>query len=432
MDFIFESYAFDAKTGVLKLGYAYSDGTKFTETLTFPTPVPAHNAEAADRLFRLLLLMSGVSYYKAKMPERLICKAFKMDIATSTWMKKVYALGLAEFAFKNNVKLNLQFEQGLAAPPKPLELNLPNKILIPVGGGKDSIVTLEMLRDMNPTLFAVGGPGGAAQPIADTIKVAGMPSVYVSRVLSPNLMEMNAAGALNGHVPITGIISVIALCCAVLYGFDTVVMSNEASASASNFDGVNHQYSKSFEFELALDDWVKTHVGPGLRYLSFLRPVTEVAIARKFTRMSQYHNVFRSCNTAFKQDEAARGTKWCCNCPKCRFVFLVLAPFMDKQNLIDIFGKNMLDDSTQLKGYEELTGVSGVKPFECVGEIEESAATIERLASMRYWQDDIVVEFIQRKISSPDFEFLFRLNSKHALPFPYLERLDADKKPPRR
>ncbi len=431
MDFIFESYAFDAKTGVLNLNYGYSDGTKFTETLTFPTPVPAHNAEAADRLFRLLLLMAGVSYYKAKLPDRLVCKAFKMDIATSTWMKKVYQLGLAEFAFKNKIELKVNFEQGLAAPPKPLELKLPEKVLIPVGGGKDSIVTLEMLRDMNPTLFAVGGTNGAAQPIADTIKVSGMPSLYVSRVLSPNLIEMNASGALNGHVPITAIISVIALCCAVLYGYDTVVMSNEASASASNFEGVNHQYSKSYEFEVALDEWVKSHVGTGLRYLSFLRPLTEIAIARKFARLSQYHEVFRSCNTAFKQDEAARGKKWCCNCPKCRFVFLALAPFMDKQNLVDIFGTNLLDDSKQLPGYEELTGVAGVKPFECVGEIEESAMTIEKLASMRYWQDDIVVEFIQRKISAPNFDFLFRLNSKHSLPFPYLARLDADKKPPR-
>ncbi len=431
MDFIFESYAFDAKTGELKLGYAYSDGTKFTETLTFPTPIPAHNTEAVDRLFRLLLLVSGTSYYKAKVPEKLVCKAFKMDIATTNWMKKFYQLGLAEFAHVNNIKLNINFADGLASPPKPLELNLPEKILIPVGGGKDSIVTLEMLRDMSPTLFALGGPKGAAEPIADTIKVSGMPSVYVSRVLSPNLMEMNAQGALNGHIPITAIVSVIALCCAVLYGYDTVVMSNEASASASNFDGVNHQYSKSFEFEVALDEWIKSHVGTGLRYLSFLRPLTEIAIARKFARYSQYHNVFRSCNTAFKQDEAARGKKWCCNCPKCRFVFMALAPFMDKQNLIDIFGTNMLDDSKQVAGYEELTGAAGAKPFECVGEVEESAATIEKLASMRYWQDDIVVEFIQRKVSNPEFDFLFRLNSKHALPFPYLARLDAEKKPPR-
>jgi hypothetical protein len=424
MDFIFENYAFDPKSGVLTLRYAYTGGPAFEETITFPTPLPNYNKDAADRMFRLVFLLAGVSYYKAKVPPRCVCKAFKLDDATAIWLEKVYRLGLAEFAYKNKLDVAPVFESTNAQPPEPLALALPPRALVPVGGGKDSIVTLEALRDLKPTLFALGGPGGAAQPIADTIKVSGMNSIYVSRRISPKLLEMNAQGAYNGHVPITAILSTIALTCAVLYGYDSVVMSNEHSASAPNFDDVNHQYSKSFEFEQELAGYVRAFISPGLQYFSFLRPLTEVAIAQRFSKLTKYHDIFRSCNTAFKQDEAARGKKWCCHCPKCRFVFLALAPFMDKQKLVSIFGQNLLDDPAQTQGFAELCGVSAFKPFECVGDVAESAAAMQKLSTMKAWQDDVVVETLSHTIDAPHFDQLFKPYPDHALPLAYLERLN--------
>mgnify|MGYP000493819250 CR=1 FL=1 len=292
--FIFESYSFDAVTGKLSLNYAYEDGVRFEEIVTFPTPLPTYNAQAADRVFRLLFLLAGVSYYKARVPSRLICKPFHLDEATGTWLTKVYTMGLAEFAYRNNLTLDIHFEPIDVQPPEAIALDLPDRILVPVGGGKDSIVTLETLRRKNPTLFALGGPSGPAAPIADTIKVSGMESLFVSRVISPELIRLNQEGAYNGHVPITAILSVIALACAVLYGYKAVVMSNEYSASAPNFANINHQYSKSYEFESELAGYVRAFISPDLQYFSFLRPVTEINIARRFAKLIKYCLLYTS------------------------------------------------------------------------------------------------------------------------------------------
>lgn len=421
--FIFESYNFNPETGLLLLRYAYEDGPQFEEVLKFPVP-RSYNTEAADRLIRLLFLMAGVSYYKVHAPKRLICKAFDLDEGTATWLTKVYTLGLGEFAYKNGLTLDIQFERSDVQPPEVINLDLPERILVPVGGGKDSIVTLETLRPKNPTLFALGGPSGPAEPIADTIRLSGMESLFVARTLSPALIALNKQGGYNGHVPITAILSVIALTCAVLYGYNAVVMSNESSASAPNFADVNHQYSKSFDFELELAGYVHAFVSPDLLYFSFLRPLTEINIARLFAKLPKYHAAFRSCNTAFKQSDAERGHKWCCNCPKCRFVFLALAPFMDKDELVKIFGKNLLDDPSQVQGYAELCGLVNDKPFECVGEVEESAAVMKKLSTRGAWRNDAVIKDLAPQITNHDFDYLFRLAAEHNLPFSYLAMLD--------
>jgi hypothetical protein len=287
-------------------------------------------------------------------------------------------------------------------------------------------VTLEALKvaGFDVTCFALGAPSGAAGPIADCIKVSGLSSVYVSRVISPALIELNKSGVYNGHVPITAILSVIALASAVLYGFDSVVMSNEHSASAPNLMmgdlEINHQYSKSFAFEQDLARYVETRISPDLKYFSFLRPCSEIDITRRFAKLEKYHSVFLSCNMAFKQDATKRGVDWCCDCPKCRFVFLALAPFM---NPSEFFGKNMLDDASQIEGFAELCGVSAYKPFECVGEIHESATVLKELSGRDVWRDSAVVKALAPQLQAGDFEALFEVHSEHAIPPEFLEAL---------
>ena len=167
-------------------------------------------------------------------------------------------------------------------PPSALRLELPRLTCVPVGGGKDSIVTIECLRQAGEplVLFSLGN----AAPIEATIAQAGLPAIRVTRRLDPALFALNEAGALNGHVPITGILSLIVVACAIIHGFDAIAMSNEHSASAPNIADVNHQYSKSFEFEQAFSRLLERHVVTGVRYFSLLRPLTEVAIARRFAR----------------------------------------------------------------------------------------------------------------------------------------------------
>lgn len=436
-EFQFKNYVYQSDTGTLRLTYAFKDGPEFTETIQFPDTRRSLNAQenlALDHAFRLIFLLAGVSYYKAAIPLRLTCAAFDLDPALAAFCDKVYRAGLGEFAFRNNVTLDFAFESVVSAKAEAVPLDLPHRLLVPVGGGKDSIVSIEALRKggYDQTLIACGGTN-LAQPIADTMRVAGLPALHIKRFLSPNLMELNAQGALNGHVPITAILSSIVVACAILYGYDTIVLSNENSASEPNVvqgdTEVNHQYSKSLAFERDFNAIVRRTVSPSLSYFSLLRPLTETAIASRFAKCTAYHNVFRSCNTAFKQDEAARGKKWCCACPKCRFVFLALAPFMDKAKLCAIFGLNLLADSAQSDGFKELCGLGEHKPFECVGEIEESALLMIHLSTLPAWRDDAVIETLAPLLLARypahqvQFEKLFALRSGHQLTEDFLKVL---------
>jgi hypothetical protein len=438
--FLFKAYDFDAVTATLRLHYSYNDGTDFTETLMFPQiirPMGTADQAALDQAFRLIFLLAGVSYYKARVPAQLECPAFALDKITSAFLTKVYLNGLGEFAYINKIDLGdkINFAVTHAAPPQPQPLELAHHLCVPVGGGKDSIVTLEALKTTGEpiTLFALGTPSGIAAPIQATIDVSELPAVTVARSLSPQLFALNKNGAYNGHVPITAILSAIAVATAIMQGFDTIVMSNEHSASAPNLrvgtHDINHQYSKSFAFEEDFAAYVTQHISPSLRYFSLLRPLSEAAITRKFATYSQYFSTFRSCNSAFRQDDKRRNRNWCCNCPKCRFVFLALAPFIDKPQLIEIFERNMLNDATQTEGFAELCGLGAFKPFECVGEIEESTLLMRKLTRMDAWKQDCVVVAVGKQFPTGNdnldapYESLFWLNPGHRVPEAYVALL---------
>ena len=424
-DFICERYRYDPETGALALHYSFDDGPRFEERIVFPVrALSRRDSEALDRVFRLLLLACGVSYYKAFAPGRVRCTAFPLDHATAAFFTDFYVKGLGEFAWRNGIDLAslLRIVAEDVEPPAAVPLELPRLTCVPVGGGKDSIVTIECLKQAGEplVLFSLGN----AAPIDATIAQAVLPAIHVTRKLDPALFALNEAGALNGHVPITGILSMIVLACAIILGFDAIAMSNEHSASAPNVDGVNHQYSKSFEFEQAFSRLLERHVVTGVRYFSLLRPLSEVAIARRFARHAAYFPVFRSCNTAFRQSAERRGTNWCCDCPKCRFVFLALAPFADRQRLVATFGRDMLDEAAQIDGFAELCGLRSHKPFECVGEIEESAAVMAHLAGMPAWRDDVVVRALSPRLHG-DLAALFVPRGPHLVPERYLAMLDA-------
>jgi UDP-N-acetyl-alpha-D-muramoyl-L-alanyl-L-glutamate epimerase len=437
-EFIFESYGYDTANGVLSLRYRFAGGPRFEEKLMFDFPSRALSptADAAlDRIFRLIFLFSGVSYYKTFVPPSLICEAFPLDRHTAEFLQDFYENGLAEFAWSNRISLqgHCRFGCDPVAPAAPIALELPRRTCVPVGGGKDSIVTLECLKagGEDLVLFSLGD----AQPIAACIAAAGLPFIRVRRRLDPGLLKLNDGGALNGHVPITGILSAIALACAVLSGFDTIAMSNEHSASAPNLtvDGVaiNHQFSKSLEFERGFADYIADHISSDIAYFSLLRPLSEIEIARRFSRHRRYFESFRSCNTAFRQSPSERGRQWCCDCPKCQFVFLALAPFITKPELISIFGRDLLDDKTQCDGFGALCGLREHKPFECVGEIAESAAAMARLGHHPDWWDDAVVRRLHalfpslREADPTDYRRLFTMRHPHRVPQAFMAMLDA-------
>jgi hypothetical protein len=263
---------------------------------------------------------------------------------------------------------------------------------VPFGGGIDSIVTVEMIRGQaDPALFIVSRPGDRFDAIERPAAVTGLPVIRAEREIDPQLLRSRDLGFRNGHVPVTGIISAIAVLAAVLDGRDAVVMSNEWSASIPtlevNGSPVNHQYSKSGAFEGGFREVLAGALGPDFAYFSALRPFSELWVARRFAALTQYHDTFRSCNRAFHIDKSLRLDHWCGRCDKCCFIDLILAPFVPAADLERIFGGHEPldgDDSADPDAgagngladkFRSLLGTSPTsKPFECVGEVGECRA----------------------------------------------------------
>lgn len=421
--FRFMSREIDAQ-GRISLSYALDDAIEFTERFELPagTRVSDEDRGRIEGVLALLHWIAGVSYYKTAVPRSVACDPVPPGVAAL--LEAIYSEGLGEFAFTNDLSALPQprFPRGQASaanPPPPRA----TRVLVPVGGGKDSAVALEVVRRSGKefSLFSVGDAG----PIARTATVAGVPHLVVRRRLDPRIDELNKSGALNGHVPITAIVSCVAILTASLHGFDAVAMANERSASAGNVSwngiDVNHQFSKGLRAEELLRAALE-EIGIDVNYFSILRPASELSIARAFSRMTRYHQAFSSCNTNFRLDGMAPSRRWCCNCPKCRFVFLVMAPFSEPGHLREIFGHDMLDDDSQFDGFALLTASGGLKPFECVGEEEESRAAMRMLAADPRWRDHRVVRRLTAEVL-PRFEEddgtpddAFALSDEHNVP----------------
>ncbi len=447
--FRFVSRELDVRGGVT-LRYALDDELFFIERLQLPiaiAPVQLGEAERerVEGLLSLLHWVAGVSYFKTALPPEVVCEAGAPPPATASLLEALYSEGLGELAYTNGLHglprprftRSAQLAGADRQPPPahvrrasvppgsgPTDAPL-GRVLVPVGGGKDSAVALEIVRRSGRelALFSLGD----APPIARTVAVSGLPRLLATRTLDPGLTALNRAGALNGHVPITAIVSCVALLTAALNGFDAVAMANERSASAGNvvWDGVevNHQFSKGVRAERLLSAAVD-ELAPSLRLFSVLRPASELAIARAFARMAQYHAAFTSCNAIFRLDPALRASSWCCDCPKCRFVFLALAPFSTPEHLREVFGRDLLVDDSQLAGFALLTATGGHKPFECVGEEHESLAAIRLLAGDPRWSGHSVVRRLVAEVlpqhpagaGAGDPNAVFALSDEHAVP----------------
>jgi UDP-N-acetyl-alpha-D-muramoyl-L-alanyl-L-glutamate epimerase len=394
----FPGYAFDPATGVATFEYELAgDGAplSFTETVELPVPAaPPSPATVATvrRVLDLLHVVAGVSYYKLTAPPRVVAPA-PVPAQAAALFDAVYSKGLAEYAYRNELPhvLDQRVEVPGSAPAAAPVDNADGRPLSAVGGGKDSIVTLEVLRaaGLEPVPFSVN-----PNPIILAVDAAsGLPALAARRRLDPRLFALNAEGALNGHVPVTAINSLIAVATAALHGLGPVVMSNERSASDPNLTWhgheINHQWSKGVEAEGLLRGAVTAHAGLSEPYFSLLRSLSELHIARLYARHTGYDAVMTSCNAAFKLHGPS--ARWCGDCPKCRFVFLALAPFTGRERLTGIFGRDLLADPAQLPGYLELLGVDAHKPFECVGEVEESLVALGMLDEDPQWRDAPVV-----------------------------------------
>ncbi|HST28564.1 MAG TPA: UDP-N-acetyl-alpha-D-muramoyl-L-alanyl-L-glutamate epimerase [Rudaea sp.] len=391
--------------GEAQLVYAFDDGPELIERIGFPGAqvLPPGREAAFSAALRLLHLIAGVSYYKAGVPEQIIVEGEALDAATAEFMDQVYLHGLAEFAYQNKLDLRgkIRFPHGREAHAPASALSLQRRTLVPIGGGKDSLVSVEMLKRLGEPATAAWV--GESALIAACAQRTDLPMLNLKRTLAPELFEYNRSGAWNGHIPVTAINSAILICAAILYGYDAIAFSNERSASEATleYDGqpVNHQWSKSLDFERALREYTAAHIAANLDYFSLLRPWSELAVARAFARELRYDDVFSSCNRNFRIRGERPADRWCGQCPKCHFVFLALAPFVAKPRLLGIFGRNLLDDAALAPGFDALLEFHDHKPFECVGEGRESRAAMQALTQRPEWREDALVARFAEEIA---------------------------------
>ena len=345
----------------------------------------AMQSAAAVSAVEVLFVCAGTSYYKAAAPPVVAGVPERLgDFAA-----ELYLHGLAEFALVNDRDpVRPVFTSVPGAVPGDVPGDVPGAVpgtgpaLVAVGGGKDSIVTIETLRaagwgtpDQPPVLASVG----THSAIEATARTAHLEHVVIERHIDPMLLELNRQGALNGHVPVTAINSAALAVYAVLRGCSGVIMSNEWSASVPVAQhrgmAVNHQWSKSLDCERLLAALLP------VPYFSLLRPLHEVEICRRFASLRQYFDVVTSCNQAYTAVGRAAATRWCGNCPKCRFVYLGLAPFLPLADMDHIFeGARLLHDAGATDAYRALLGDGAAPPLECIGTVQESRWAMQCLA----------------------------------------------------
>ena len=406
----------EAEAGLVRLRYGFDGGPDFTEEVEFGAPLPAPSAPG-HAPFRAALealhVLAGISYYKLYVPPRLELGGLAFDAQQIAFFEETFREGLGEFAYRNAIDLDGRIGfTGQSAPAagrvastrREQAADFPCAVLM--GGGKDSLVSVEVLRAaaIPFVLFTVN----PRPPMTDCAAAGELPLVAVRRRLDPRLFELNGApGTYNGHVPITAIVSLIALCGAFVHGFGNVVLSNERSADEPTLTeggrAVNHQYSKSSHFERRLADYVRHYISPEIGYFSLMRPLSEFHIARLFAKADRYDRAFTSCNAAFRitgPDEA----RWCGDCAKCRFTFLMLADAMAPERLCAIFGANLLDRPAQQAGFEALLGLDTHKPWDCVGEMRESRLAMVRLAGDPRWAGAAVVSALAGRLGADGFD----------------------------
>ena len=328
-------------------------------------------------------LIELISYWKATCSPNVIIRAGYINEEQINWFKKLYFYGLGELFFTNGIHTDIDNFMTIKCESNEVYEDYINEsnngYLIPIGGGKDSCVTLECLKDNGDNYCLIVNP----KPVTlECAKVAGFDNekiVKVKRIIDSNLLELNKQGYINGHTPFSSMLAFLSYFIADVMGKKYIALSNESSANESNVEGekINHQYSKSVEFENDFRYYAGKYLKRNTEYFSFLRPLNELQIAMAFAKFEKYHNIFKSCNVGSKGEQ----WKWCCDCPKCLFVYIILSPFLYKEKLVNIFGEDLFERQDLLKTFIELTGNGETKPFECVGTYEEVCFAISKTIS---------------------------------------------------
>lgn len=396
--FIYESYSLQPIDGGIACRFSYclqgqSRLVSFTHEVRFQGRFDRSLTHPVlQQAVFLLGLAETINYWKLACPALLEVVPGNLTSSDVLFWQKLFTRGLGEFYWLNGLYETVSKNAPLTivsvsqGPAFVAESYPTQGCLVPIGGGKDSVVSLELLKKLPQTadVFPIDAYLLSAREASYTTAAIGGftddTRLEAFRVFDPQLFRMNAEGFLNGHVPYSAILGFSSVVAALLHGKKYIVLSNEGSANEPTVPGtwVNHQYSKSLEFERDFSDYVRERITPDIFYFSLLRPWSEARIALDFAALTDYHKDFRSCNKGSKEN------RWCCQCSKCLFVFILLAAHLPVEQVAEIFGENLLDNASLIPVLDELTGLASSKPFECVGTVAETRWSMERIQQRHF------------------------------------------------
>lgn len=431
----FEFTGYDSKieSGEVRFQYVVTRQnvrTIFTEKLFFDPPSVPISPELQRYQKRVLdnvYLMLGVTYWKLYCPKDIKITNIQLSQEQATFWNTVYTKGLGEFFYKNSLDYRglVEFPYTTTQSVRAVEhVHLKDRSLVLLGGGKDSIVSADLLGNARYdfSFFSVN-----AHPARTRIaQKAGVSLITIERRIDEKFFSFsNARDAYNGHIPASALFAFLSLFAAGLYDYRYVIVSNEMSANEGNIEylgtTINHQWSKSYEFELLFREYVSIHIGTGIEYFSLLRPMSEIKIVQLFSRNTQYFDTFTSCNSTFRIHNP--GTKrWCGKCPKCAFIFLLLAAYLPKNRVIDLFGENLLDNMNLLDMYKRLLGLTGFKPFECVGTSQEALFSWAIIVDKGDFSASAIIRSLSQELETKlqsirnTGTYLLQLSTVHSIP----------------
>ena len=335
-----------------------------------------------------MFLLAGVSYYKTggaardraaatpavTRPSARSCAAFYLD-------------GLGEFAYRNGLDLT-----GLRIEAPTLDAGRrPASAGRAAGAAAGPVRRRHRLdrhrragrgRCADAALFVVNRPGDRFDAIERPAAVDRAARwCGPSASIDPQVLRSRELGFLNGHVPVTGIISAIAV-------HGRRARRPGRGGHVERVVGVGRQRRgrrAHGQPPVVEEPGVRGRLpgGAGRRrwagavdYSPLLRPYTELLDRASASPGSTgTTDAFRSCNRAFHIDPARCGsTTGAGECDKCCFIDLILAPFVTgRRRSPHVFGgREPLDDPSLLAPVRALVGTSGdAKPWECVGDVGE-------------------------------------------------------------
>ncbi len=371
-------------------------------------------------------LIESISYYKAVCCQNIFINCGQLVSKQRNYYQNLLIKGLGEYFFINKIdftssdfikirnqttkkeqllKFNKRqtiFHQSFIKNNLKFGEKKPNskkkavgKYLLLLSGGKDSAITLNffqknkipftsLLVNPNETTLKINSILNSKQKNANKYKMLTFSNNYFSnflditnkdipsstiivyRQIDPLLLDLNKKNFLNGHTPFSAYLAFLSSLIGFIFNIQNIVVSNENSSSEESAiylnKKINHQFSKSFQFEKKFRNYSKNYLFKNLNFFSLLRPFYELKIAKKFSSLSKFHHTFKSCNVGQKNDI------WCHECSKCLFVFTILFPFIKKEKITkNIFNQNLFNKKELLLFAYQLIGQKANKPFECVG-----------------------------------------------------------------